>query len=132
MAAEQGLVGGDDVLAGGEGGLVDLGGGVLAADELDHDVNGRVGDDVVPVGGEGLIGDAAGAGSLNLERATAGDGKVDAVVGDVVVVVGDDGLCHAATNGAKADDADVHGAHVVSFSCRRPPACEASVQWCRL
>ena len=47
MTAQQGLVGRDDVLAVLEGGGEDFGRGVLAADELDDDIDGGVGDDVV-------------------------------------------------------------------------------------
>ncbi len=52
VTAEQGLVGGYDVLARGEGFGEDLGGGVLAADDLDDDVDARVAHHVMPVGGE--------------------------------------------------------------------------------
>lgn len=54
MTAQQGLVGRDDVLAVLEGGGEDFGRGVLAADELDDDVDGGVGDDIVPVARKGL------------------------------------------------------------------------------
>ena len=89
---------------------------MLAADELDHDVDGRVAHDVVPVGGEGVVGDAAGAGRLGVERAGAGDAQVDAIAGKILVVVAQDEAGDAAAHGAQADDANVHGAHVLSFA----------------
>ena len=45
MTSDQGLVGGHDVLACAERFFEDLGGGVLAADELDHAVDIGVGYD---------------------------------------------------------------------------------------
>ena len=119
MAAKQGLVGRDHVLVRGEGRLVDLGGGVLPADELNHDVDVGVAHDLVPVVGEGVAGDAAGGRGARVERAATLDAEIDAVALHVVVVVRQDEPGDAAAHGAEADDADVHGVHVVSFVLAR-------------
>ena len=110
MAAEQGLVGGDDVLAVLKGRGEDLGRGVLAADQLDDDVDGGVGDDIVPVARKGLALNTGGFGLLPGKRAGAGQLKVDAVGGQVLIVVALDQTSHAAADGSQTDQADVHGA----------------------
>ena len=61
-----------------EGGGEDLGCGMLAADQLDDDVDGGVGDDVVPVTREGLALNACRLGLLPGKRTGAGQLKVDA------------------------------------------------------
>ena len=110
MTAEQGLVGGDDVLAVLKGRGEDLGRGVLAADQLDDDVHGGVGDDVMPVACKGLALNTGGFGLLPGKRAGAGQLKVDAVGGQVLIVVALDQTSHAAADGSQTDQADVHGA----------------------
>ena len=110
VAAQQGLVGRDDVLAVLEGSGEDLGRGVLAADQLDDDVDGGVGDDIVPVARKGLALNTGGFGLLPGKRAGAGQLKVDAVGGQVLIVVALDQAGNAATDGSQADQADVHGA----------------------
>ena len=125
MAPEQRLVGGDHVLAGGEGGLVDLSGGMLAADELDHDVHRGVGHYVVPVGGEAVVGQPCGPRHPDIERAAATDVDIDAVGGYIVCAVGEEELGHAATYRAEADDADadrtLRRLHRANLSLRRRP-----------
>ena len=106
MAAQQGLVGGDHVLARGERVLEDLGRGVLAADELDHNVYGGVADHVVPVCRERLGADAQLLGARLLERACAADAQVGTVCGEVVVMVLLNQADHAATDGAQAHNAN--------------------------
>ena len=71
MTAQQGLVGRDDVLTVLEGGGEDLGRGVLAADQLDDDVDSGVGDDVVPVTRKGLALNTGRLGLLPGKRAGA-------------------------------------------------------------
>ena len=110
MTAQQGLVGRDDVLAVLEGGGEYLGCGMLAADQLDDDVDGGVGDDVVPVTRKGLALNACRLGLLPGKRAGAGQLKVDAVGGQVLIVVALDQTGHAAADGSQTDEADVHGA----------------------
>ena len=110
MTAQQGLVGRDDVLAVLEGGGKDLGRGVLAADQLDDDVDGGVGDDVVPVTRKGLALNACRLGLLPGKRAGAGQLKVDAVGCQVLIVVALDQTGHAAADGSQTDQTDVHGA----------------------
>ena len=110
MTAQQGLVGRDDVLAVLEGGGKDLGRGVLAADQLDDDVDGGVGDDVVPVARKGLTLNTGCLGLLPSKRAGAGQLKVDAVGCQVLIVVALDQTGHAAADGSQTDEADVHGA----------------------
>ena len=110
MTAQQGLVGRDDMLAVLEGGGEDFGRGVLAADELDDDIDGGVGDDVVPVARKGLALNTGGFGLLPGKRAGAGQLKVDAVGCQVLIVVALDQTGHAAADGSQTDEADVHGA----------------------
>ena len=110
VTAQQGLVGRDDVLAVLEGGGEDLGCGMLAADQLDDDVDGGVGDDVVPVTREGLALNACRLGLLPGKRAGAGQLKVDAVGCQVLIVVALDQTGHAAADGSQTDQTDVHGA----------------------
>ena len=110
MAAEQGLVGGDDVLAVLKGRGENLGRGVLAADQLDDDVDGGVGDDIVPVTRKGLALNTGCLGLLPGKRAGAGQLKVDAVGGQVLIVVALNQAGHAAADGSQTDEADVHGA----------------------
>ena len=110
MTAQQGLVGRDDVLAVLEGGGEDLGRGVLAADELDDDIDGGVGDDVVPVTRKGLALNACRLGLLPSKRAGAGQLKVDAVGCKVLIVVALDQTGHAAADGSQTNQTDVHGA----------------------
>ena len=110
MTAQQGLVGRDDVLAVLEGGGKDLGCGMLAADQLDDDVDGGVGDDVVPVTRKGVALNACRLGLLPSKRAGAGQLKVDAVGCQVLIVVALDQTGHAAADGSQTDEANVHGA----------------------
>ena len=110
MTAQQGLVGRDDMLAVLEGSGEDLGCGVLAADELDDDVDGGVGDDIVPVARKGLALNTGGFGLLPGKRAGAGQLKVDAVGCQVLIVVALDQTGHAAADGSQTDQTDVHGA----------------------
>ena len=110
VAAEQCLVGGDDVLAVLKGRGENLGRGVLAADQLDDDVDGGVGNDVVPVVRKGLALNTGCFGLLPGKRAGAGQLKVDAVGGQVLIVVALDQTSHAAADGSQTDQADVHGA----------------------
>ena len=110
MTAQQGLVGRDDVLAVLKGSGEDLGCGVLAADQLDDDVDGGVGDDVVPVARKGLTLNTGCLGLLPSKRAGAGQLKVDAVGCQVLIVVALDQTGHAAADGSQTDEADVHGA----------------------
>ena len=110
MTAQQGLVGRDDVLAVLKGSGEDLGCGMLAADQLDDDVDGGVGDDVVPVTRKGLALNACRLGLLPGKRAGAGQLKVDAVGCQVLIVVALDQTGHAAADGSQTDQADVHGA----------------------
>ena len=110
MTAQQGLVGRDDVLAVLKGSGEDLGCGMLAADQLDDDVDGGVGDDIVPVARKGLALNACRLGLLPGKRAGAGQLKVDAVGCQVLIVVALDQTGHAAADGSQTDEADVHGA----------------------
>ena len=110
MTAQQGLVGRDDVLAVLESGGEDLGRGVLAADELDDDIDGGVRDDVMPVARKGLALNTGCFGLLPGKRTGAGQLKVDAVGGQVLIVVALDQTGHAAADGSQTDEADVHGA----------------------
>ena len=110
MTAEQGLVGGDDMLAVLKSGGENLGRGVLAADQLDDDVDGGVGDDIVPVARKGLALNTGGFCLLPGKRAGAGQLKVDAVGGQVLIVVALDQTGHAAADGSQTDQTDVHGA----------------------
>ena len=110
MAAQQGLVGRDDVLAVLEGSGEDLGCGMLAADQLDDDVDGGVGDDVMPVTRKGLALNTGCFGLLPGKRAGAGQLKVDAVGCQVLIVVALDQTGHAAADGSQTDQTDVHGA----------------------
>ena len=111
VTAQQGLVGRDDVLAVLKGSGKDLGCGMLAADQLDDDVDGGVGDDVVPVTRKGLALNACRLGLLPSKRAGAGQLKVDAVGCQVLIVVALDQTGHAAADGSQTDQTDVHGAH---------------------
>ena len=88
----------------------DLGCGMLAADELDDDIDGGVGDDIVPVARKGLTLNACRLGLLPSKRAGAGQLKVDAVGCQVLIVVALDQTGHAAADGSQTDEADVHGA----------------------
>ena len=72
MTAQQGLVGRDDVLAVLKGSGEDLGCGMLAADQLDDDIDGGVGDDVMPVTRKGLALNTGCLGLLPSKRAGAG------------------------------------------------------------
>ena len=110
MAAQQGLVGGDDMLAVLEGSGEDLGCGMLATNQLDDDVDGGVGDDIVPVARKGLALNACRLGLLPSKRAGAGQLKVDAVGCQVLIVVALDQTGHAAADGSQTDQTDVHGA----------------------
>ena len=110
VTAQQGLVGRDDVLAVLKGSGEDLGCGMLAADQLDDDVDGGVGDDIVPVARKGLALNACRLGLLPGKRAGAGQLKVDAVGCQVLIVVALDQTGHAAADGSQTDEADVHGA----------------------
>ena len=83
---------------------------MLAADQLDDDVDGGVGDDIVPVARKGLALNTGGFGLLPGKRAGAGQLKVDAVGGQVLIVVALDQTGHAAADGSQTDQADVHGA----------------------
>ena len=110
MTAQQGLVGRDDVFAVLKGGGEDLGRGVLAADQLNDDVDGGVGDDIVPVARKSLALNACRLGLLPGKRAGAGQLKVDAVGCQVLIVVALDQTGHAAADGSQTDQTDVHGA----------------------
>ena len=110
VTAQQGLVGRDDVLAVLEGSGEDLGCGMLAANQLDDDVDGGVGDDIVPVARKGLALNACRLGLLPSKRAGAGQLKVDAVGCQVLIVVALDQTGHAAADGSQTDQTDVHGA----------------------
>ena len=110
MTAQQGLVGRDDVLAVLKGSGEDLGCGMLAADQLDDDIDGGVGDDIVPVTRKGLALNTGCLGLLPSKRAGAGQLKVDAVGCQVLIVVALDQAGHAAADGSQTDEADVHGA----------------------
>ena len=110
MTAQQGLVGRDDVLAVFKGSGEDLGCGMLAADQLDDDVDSGVADDVVPVTRKGLALNACRLGLLPSKRAGAGQLKVDAVGCQVLIVVALDQTGHAAADGSQTDQTDVHGA----------------------
>ena len=110
MTAQQGLVGRDDVLAVLKGSGEDLGCGMLAADQLDDDIDGGVGDDIVPVTRKGLALNTGCLGLLPSKRAGAGQLKVDAVGCQVLIVVALDQTGHAAADGSQTDEADVHGA----------------------
>ena len=55
----------------GERVLKDLGGGVLAADELHHDVDVGVAGDIAPVAREGVAGQAELRRTAGVERAAA-------------------------------------------------------------
>ena len=119
-AAQKRLVGGDHVLAGSDGALEDLGRRVIAADELDDDVDFRVGYDVVPVGGEGFGRDAQLCRALRFQGAGHLEAQVDAIGGKVFVVVARDDAGDAAAHGSEPDESYVDGAggawHCVSFA----------------
>ena len=110
VTAQQGLVGRDDVLTVLKGSGEDLGRGMLAADQLDDDVDGGVGDDIVPVTRKGLALNTGCLGLLPSKRAGAGQLKVDAVGCQVLIVVALDQTGHAAADGSQTDQTDVHGA----------------------
>ena len=109
VAPEERLVGGDDVLAVCDGVLEDLGRGMVAADELDHDIDGGVGGDLAPIGGEGVRRKPQGVCALRVARAGFPHAHVDAVGREVVVVVLGDQADDAAAHRAESDDADLHG-----------------------
>ena len=83
---------------------------MLAADELDHDVDGGVAGDLTPIAGEPVLGDAELDGRSGVEGAGALDDEVDAVCFEVVVVVLADEANDAAAHRSKPDDADADGA----------------------
>ena len=117
VAAEERLVGGHDMLARREGRLEDLGRGVLAADELHHDLDGGIGHELGPVareraGREPQLGLALGA-----HVADARDVEVDTVGAQVLVAVAQDGAGGAAAHGAEADDAHAHGSGAGGCTC---------------
>src|SRR5205814_7955638 len=66
VLGQQRLVGGDDVLAGGQGVEHDLPGDAGATDQLDDDVDGRVGEGGGRVGGEQVAGEFDGAGLVRV------------------------------------------------------------------
>ena len=71
---------------------------MLAADQLDDDIDGGVGDDVMPVTRKGLALNTGCLGLLPSKRAGAGQLKVDAVGCQVLIVVALDQAGHAAAD----------------------------------
>ena len=113
VAAKEGLVCRYDMLAVLEGLLEDFGRRMLAADELDDDMDIGVVHDVAPVGGEDTLGKADALGFRLVAAACALDHQVDSVVLEVFVVVLQDETGDAAADGAEADEAEVHALHTL-------------------
>ena len=107
------LVGGDDVLAGGQGAFQVFAGGGIAAHCLDDHLYVRVGQDVLRVGGEdaGGRGGLSGAGEVAHQDAAQVD-LPPGFAGDGGGVVQEGGR-HAAAHGAQPHQADVDGRSVV-------------------
>ena len=110
VTAEQRLVRRYHVLAVRKCVLENFGCGMLAANELDHDVDSGVARNILPVGGEDICDAevfrfciAAAACALNL--------KVDAVVLHVIVVVALNKAHHASTDRPQTNNANVNAAH---------------------
>ena len=114
------------MLAVGERVLKDLGGGVLAADELHHDVDVGVAGDIAPVAREGVAGQAELRRTAGVERAAACYLDIDAVRIEVAVPMLLDEAYGAPAHGAESDDADMYGANCLlqgALLCaRRPPS----------
>ena len=115
---DQRLVGGDHVLAVGDGAQHQLARRRIAADELDDDVHVRIIDD-----GKGVVADAPDvvepANALRVVLARGGMRNADAAPGtarDLRGVAGQD-RDGAATDGAKPQESDVHRFHELSSCC---------------
>ena len=100
------------MLARRKGRLKDLARGMVAADELHHDVDLGVAHHVVPVGGEDALVQAKLLGMAGAAGAGLGQAQVDAVGLEVVVVVALQQAYETAADRAQADDADVDDAHM--------------------
>ena len=98
------------MLAGLERGLENLCRGMLAADELDHDIHRGICYHVVPVGGERLRRDAEFRRPLRLERACLRDAQVDAEGTQVLIAIARDGERGTAAYGSESNESHVHGA----------------------
>ena len=106
MTAQQGLVGRDDVLAVLEGGGEYLGCGMLAADQLDDDVDGGVVDDGHGVVRQHALGELHAAVGRHVEVRHLAQDDVDAgALGQGAAVVEEAGG-NAGADGAEAQDPD--------------------------
>ena len=109
MFAEEGLVGGDDGLAGLERGEGNLAGERGAADEFADDVDLGIGGDGERVGRELRGGDLDGAFFVEVADGGAGEVELGAETGLERGAVGLDVFPDALADGAEAADADVDG-----------------------
>lgn len=105
---EEGFVSGDDGLLGLEGSGYEIEGSGGAADEFDHDIDGRVGDDVHEIGGEEFIGcvDIARFGEVADGDFTDGEFDISLGSGGDEAAISLDDFPNAGANGSKAGEAD--------------------------
>ena len=122
MAAEQCLIRGNHVLAVCKRVLENFGRGMLAANELDHDVDSGVARNILPVGGEDIC-DAEILRFCVVAAACALNLKVDAVVLHVIVVVALNKAHYASTDSSQTNNANVDAAHsrLLIFGVRVSP-----------
>ena len=112
MVGQQGLVGGDHVLAPGDGAHHIVPGGIGAADEFHHDIDFRVVQDVFGPGGEDIRRQGHGPRPVQVQvRHLLQDQGRPQAPGQQLPLLGEQAH-HAGPHGAEADQADLNGFHV--------------------
>ena len=121
---EHRLVGADHMLARRKRGLKNLTGGMVAADELHHDVNLGVGHSLAPVRRKNVLGKPQLLGMTCTASASPLQAQVDPIRGKIVVMMALEQPHETAADSAQTDNRNVHHAHVnaslVSSKRKRP------------
>jgi len=118
MHGEQRLVGRDHVLAGGDGFEHQRLGNAVAADQLNDDINVRVGDDGAGVAHHLHVRTHHAAGTDDIQVGHHGDGNAPAGAALDLFLVAREHIEYAAANGADAEEAYLDGFHqILSKKC---------------